>query len=541
MDLAPGSTFAGYRVRRRLGQGGMGQVYLVANPALDRDEALKVISSAASTAPDFAERFAREARTAARLDHPAIITVHAYGVEGDAPWFTMRHLDGHDLTEVRLPDAEIAEVGRQVAGALDYAHRRGVIHRDIKPANIIVTRDDEDCLESVTVLDFGIAKLVDTTGLTGTNMFIGTLSYSAPELIDGQPPTPAADQYSLACTVYQLLTGRPPFVATSPLALMRAHADKAPPPIGAHRPDLAALDPVFARALAKGPADRFPACRDFAAAVSAVLDAPQRPAATPAPQGARPETRGATPPPPPIVFPPSTPVRPRSSSSTGPQPSAENSVPGRTRSAEKSGGARAHDSAYHERTVRRPEPPGSAPRPPGRLPPPADRSGPSRAPQPINGRRVNKVAVWGAVVGAVAVVGAGIAVAWGMNSGTDGSGGRDDERAPVVASAPRTPAVSTVPSAGPATAGPDVRVCVLNAGAVSGLTKRYGDQLTAAGYTVTETGNLVTSSVNGNTVIYDADQAAAAQELAERVGAATMLRPQVFTRCPGALALVVVS
>ena len=230
----------------------MGDVYLVENPGLQRKEALKVISTGAGTAgsDDFAERFAREARTAAGLHHPSIITVHAYGVEGSDPWFTMTYLDGHDLAQAKPADGELAEIARQVAAALDYAHHRGVIHRDIKPANIFITRDHNQQLETVTVLDFGIAKLAGTSNLTSANAFIGTLNYSAPEIFNGVPPTAATDQYAFACTLYELLTGRPPFTADNPLALMRAHADMTVPPISAGRPELAALDPVIARALA---------------------------------------------------------------------------------------------------------------------------------------------------------------------------------------------------------------------------------------------------------------------------------------------------
>ena len=263
MDLTPGSTFAGYTVVRRLGRGGMGQVYLVDNPALQRREALKLISTGSGTPADFHERFAREARTAAALHHPGIITVHAYGDEDGTPWFTMRHLDGHDLTQQKLTDTDINGIARQTAAALDYAHSRGVVHRDVKPANIFLTRDHTGHIETVTLLDFGIARLADDAALTGTNQFLGTLNYSAPELIAGQPATPASDQYALACTLYELLTGTPPFTAANPLALLRAHADTPPPPISHHRPDLAALDPAFARALAKDPAHRFPTCTDF--------------------------------------------------------------------------------------------------------------------------------------------------------------------------------------------------------------------------------------------------------------------------------------
>ena len=287
MDLSPGSTFAGYAVRRRLGRGGMGQVYLVDNAALDRQEALKVISTGAGTGTEFAERFAREAKTAAALDHPNIITVYHYGIEDGSPWFTMGYIDGPDLTAARVSTDEAVEVITQAAAALDYAHAKGVIHRDIKPANVLLTRDSGGRLDRVIVLDFGIAKLATSSQLTATNTFIGTVAYTAPEVISSQPATPASDQYSLACTAYRLLAGTDAFDAPSTAALMAACLYQQPPPISAARPDLVRLDPVLQRALAKDPAQRFPSCRDFAAALAAALrapaSAPLRPAPVPPP------------------------------------------------------------------------------------------------------------------------------------------------------------------------------------------------------------------------------------------------------------------
>ena len=278
MTLEPGSDFAGYRVLRRLGAGGMGQVYLVENPALGRREALKVISAGTAGTGDFQARFTREARTAAALDHPGIITVYHYGVKDGTPWFTMRYVDGTDLSGARLPIDEVLTVVAEVADALDYAHARGIVHRDIKPANIMVTRDGGGALTSVTVLDFGIARPVSADALTGTGAFIGTLTYSAPEVIEGHPASAASDEYSLACTAYQLLTGTPPFLGDNPVAVIRAHADRPAPPISSRNPALAILDPVFARALAKNPAERYRSCGAFANALGeAATRGPDRP------------------------------------------------------------------------------------------------------------------------------------------------------------------------------------------------------------------------------------------------------------------------
>lgn len=263
MALQPGDEFAGYRIISLLGRGGMGQVYLVENPHLRRREALKVISTAGAHDPDFQRRFTQEAQTAAALSHPAIVTIYHYGVEDESPWFTMEHLDGANPTHQSLTVDEVIEVTGHVAAALDYAHRRHVVHRDIKPANIIVLRDDEGAIERAVVLDFGIAKLLNSTGLTASSAFIGTLAYTAPEIIDGQPASPASDQYALACTVYELLSGAAPFRDTTPSAVMMAHIIRPSPPLKELNPALARFDRATSRALSKRPPDRFPDCRAF--------------------------------------------------------------------------------------------------------------------------------------------------------------------------------------------------------------------------------------------------------------------------------------
>ncbi|MDL9937819.1 protein kinase [Gordonia sp. ABSL1-1] len=275
MALNPGTEIAGYRVISRLGQGGMGEVYLVENPTLEREEAMKVISVAGVSDPGFQQRFTNEARTTAKLSHPGIITIHQHGIADGLPWFTMTYLRGKDLTNERLTPAEVAKVISDVADALDYAHRHQVIHRDIKPANILVLRDETNGdIERTVVLDFGIAKLVDSASLTGTHAFIGTLAYSAPEVIDGGDATARSDQYALACTAYALLTGQAPFPGTTPSAILMAHVRNQITPVAQFRPDLTAVDPALQRALARNPAERYTDCRAFAAALSQVLTGP---------------------------------------------------------------------------------------------------------------------------------------------------------------------------------------------------------------------------------------------------------------------------
>ncbi|MGV9672184.1 serine/threonine protein kinase [Gordonia sp. NPDC003504] len=268
MALQPGDEFAGYRIISLLGRGGMGQVYLVENPHLRRREALKVISAAGAHDSDFQRRFTQEAQTAAALSHPAIVTIYHYGVEDETPWFTMEHLDGANPTHQSLTTEEVVEVAGHVAAALDYAHRRHVVHRDIKPANIVVLRDDDGAIERAVVLDFGIAKLLDATGLTASSAFIGTLAYTAPEIIDGHPASPASDQYALGCTIYELFCGTMPFTDSTPSALMMAHISRAVRPLSEQEPRLAEFDDPLARALSKNPHQRFANCRQFVTTLS---------------------------------------------------------------------------------------------------------------------------------------------------------------------------------------------------------------------------------------------------------------------------------
>lgn len=280
MPVAPGSLIAGYRVVAQLGSGAMGDVYIVENPHLHRREAMKVISVGGASNADFQQRFTNEARTAAALDHPSIITVYAYGVEDDSPWFTMSYLDGPDLASVRLTAAEVVTVVNQVADALDYAHNRQVVHRDIKPANIVITRDESGALRRAVVLDFGIARLSDSPQLTAANSVVGTMAYTAPEIISGQNAGARSDQYGLACTTYTLLAGTPPFQGDTSAAIMMAHLQQPTPSIAHLRPDLAPLAPVLARAMSKDPAARYPNCKEFAADLQRALGQTQSGTAT---------------------------------------------------------------------------------------------------------------------------------------------------------------------------------------------------------------------------------------------------------------------
>ncbi|NDK90971.1 protein kinase [Gordonia desulfuricans] len=395
-SLEPGSVFAGYRVIGLLGAGGMGQVYLVEHPALGRREALKIVSPTGDA--DFGERFTNEARTAASLDHPGIVTVYAYGVENGSAWFTMRYLDGADLGgSGALPPKDVDHIVTRAAEALDYAHGRRVIHRDIKPANIVITRDEQGHPDRVTVLDFGIARLIDAPKMTATNAFIGTLTYAAPETLSGAPADPASDQYALACTAFELLTGTAPFRGDTPGALITGHVTGPVPRIGERAPMLAGLDPVFVRALAKNPADRFGSCREFAAALGAASAGlpPVAATAVGGPSGPR-GTQTFTPPPiqgiPPAQgLPPVQAIPPVQSVPPG---APLSSTPG---------------MAPYPGTVR----------PAWQTPPPHQPYGPPSGPTPPTGGSKNRTGlIVGAVAGVLVLLAAitGIAV-WAANSG----------------------------------------------------------------------------------------------------------------------------
>jgi serine/threonine-protein kinase len=275
MPLADGATFAGYTIVRLLGAGGMGEVYLAQHPRLPRRDALKVLPASVSADSEYRERFDREADIAATLWHPHIVGVHDRGEFDGQLWISMDYVEGTDaarLLRESYPDGmakdEVAEIISAVADALDYAHQRNLLHRDVKPANILLAKP-ESSDQRILLADFGIARWAnDISGLTATNMTVGTVSYAAPEQLMGERLDGRADQYALAATAFHLLTGSPPFQHSNPAVVISQHLSAAPPTIGDQRPELAGLDPVLAKALAKSPADRFERCADFARALS---------------------------------------------------------------------------------------------------------------------------------------------------------------------------------------------------------------------------------------------------------------------------------
>ena len=274
--LTAGAVFAGYRIERVLGAGGMGVVYLARSPELPRSDALKVLSAELSRDHDFRTRFVREADVAARLDHPNIVVVLRRGEYRGQLWIAMQFVDGIDadaaLRAGAMTPARAVHIVAQVAKALDYAHQRQVVHRDVKPANILLSGPVGD-EERVLLGDFGLARALDDVGLTATGSVMATLSFAAPEVLAGQPFDGRADVYSLGCTLFRLLTGKTPFSGANGMAaVVAAHLHAPPPKVTDDVPGLPArLDAVIATALAKDPAQRFGTARALAEAAQAAL------------------------------------------------------------------------------------------------------------------------------------------------------------------------------------------------------------------------------------------------------------------------------
>jgi serine/threonine-protein kinase len=273
LDTLTGQSLGQYQLRELLGVGGMGAVYRGFQESLQREVAVKIIFMRQTSNLQYEERFAREARLAASLEHTHIVPVYDFGTEHGVSYVVMRLLTGGSLSERiiqsnggLLPLTEVARITSDLASALQYAHNRGIIHRDIKASNIMF--DDRD---TVFLVDFGIAKMAAATthNITDTGVKIGTPEFMAPELWLNEPVTPAVDQYSLAILVYYMLTGSLPFKGEMPYQLMHSHLHEQPTPLLYWRSDLPGnLMPVLERALSKDPASRYPNVEAFAAAFS---------------------------------------------------------------------------------------------------------------------------------------------------------------------------------------------------------------------------------------------------------------------------------
>jgi hypothetical protein len=278
-DLAPGEQLAGYEIQERIGRGGMAVVYRALDLRLGRLVALKVLAPHLGEDEAFRQRFMRESRAAAGVDHPHIVPVFEAGEAAGVLFIAMRYVADGDVrslieTEGRLSPERTARITSQVASALDAAHAHGLVHRDVKPANILLGQASGSETDHVYLSDFGLSKhsLTPST-LTSTGQFLGTLDYVSPEQIQGHPIDGRADQYALACGVVEMLTGAPPFRRDATMALMWAQLEAPPPRLTERRPELPrAVDEVIAAAMSKAPANRFATCRDFAAALVAALD-----------------------------------------------------------------------------------------------------------------------------------------------------------------------------------------------------------------------------------------------------------------------------
>ena len=300
--LRPGDTLGPYRVIEVVGAGGMGIVYRAEHVRLERSVALKVLPPELARDQTFRERFVREAKLAASIEHRGILTVYDAGEDDGLLFVAMRYVAGTDLREVvrregRLDPERALGIVEQVAEALDAAHERGLVHRDVKPANILVARPERHGPEPAFLADFGVARHAESERLTRTGEFLGSVDYSAPELFGRGPIDGRADQYSLACVAYECLTGDVPFPRETSHAAMRAHLEDPAPLASRARPTLPpGIDVALARAMAKRPEDRFETCGELASALRVAIEG--RPATVEAPAAPRAATRdgrGSTP------------------------------------------------------------------------------------------------------------------------------------------------------------------------------------------------------------------------------------------------------
>jgi len=271
-----------YSLQRELGRGGMGVVYLAQDVALERPVALKILQSHLANQPALKQRFLNEARTAAKLSHPNIIPIFAVDEVNDVVFFVMPFVDGEALghrirSRGPVPPSDLGKILRDVGWGLAYAHAQGVVHRDVKADNIMIERASGRAF----VVDFGIARVIENTGVTGAGEILGTADYMSPEQARGEVADHRSDIYSLGVVAYYALAGRLPFEAPTVRALLAKHITQPAPLVAAAVPGLPRklVDAVH-RCLAKNPAERFPSAEELAEAVGAAFAARRE---TPAP------------------------------------------------------------------------------------------------------------------------------------------------------------------------------------------------------------------------------------------------------------------
>ncbi|MGQ0604977.1 MAG: serine/threonine-protein kinase, partial [Anaerolineales bacterium] len=268
-----GRMFGPYRILERIGSGGMGTVYKAYQTGPDRLVAIKVLPDQQAHDPVFLRRFQLEVQLISQLEHRAIVPVYDAGFYNEQPYLAMRYLCAGTVGDLllrgplSLPDA--ARILTDVASALDYAHARGIIHRDIKPNNVLVDRDGHAYLT-----DFGLAKAMELTGnVTRSGEMLGTPAYMAPEQTLGRPVTVQSDVYSLGVMAYEMVAGRPPYSAETPIATALMHVQTPLPALRLARPSLPEpIEAVLQKALAKEPAERYQTAGELAQAFAVVVN-----------------------------------------------------------------------------------------------------------------------------------------------------------------------------------------------------------------------------------------------------------------------------
>jgi serine/threonine-protein kinase len=281
-DQRLGTEIAGYRIESLLGRGGMSTVYVAEDLRLKRQVALKILAPELAENEGFRDRFVRESQLAAGMEHPNIVPIYEAGEADGHLFIAMRWIRGTDLRKLIERDGVLeprraARIVTDVAGALDAAHQAGLVHRDVKPANILVIEGGgSEGRDLVYLSDFGLTKRLGSegAGLTKTGQFVGTVDYVAPEQIEGKTVDGRADVYSLACVLFECLSGKVPYGREAEVAALYAHLQEKPPKLTAFRPDMPqALDRVFARALSKSPVHRHPTAGEFASAARDAIGA----------------------------------------------------------------------------------------------------------------------------------------------------------------------------------------------------------------------------------------------------------------------------